>query len=470
MQLYVKTIRTALDAFSLYQRVSKGENHIFLDSSKQDLPYGRYSSMGANPFLTIKYEHDCIYEKRGDAPFLATDTQQTIFEYLNEKMEQYKVENPTKLPFVGGAIGYVSYDLGCRLEHIAMTSEPVAEVPEAYFVFYDNVVTVDHSTEQVSITGLGILEDAKKSVDALICQIEGEGQRGKLQEAPAETQPPPCFQSPFSAKEYKEAVETMRNYIREGDIYIANMTHTFSSPFQNDPQKTYETLRTVNPAPFSAYLPLEGFTVLCSSPERFLEVRKDQVETRPIKGTMPRGSTQEEDEENKRILEHSEKDKSELLMIVDLERNDLSKVCQPGTVKVTELFKTEAFATVFHLVSTVVGTLQDGCTAVDCLRATFPGGSITGAPKIRAMELIDALERNQRNLYTGSIGYFGFDGNAAFNIVIRSILIKDQLAHIGVGGGITWESDAQSEYEETIAKARALFRSLGADYSTESSW
>jgi para-aminobenzoate synthetase component 1 len=200
-----------------------------------------------------------------------------------------------------------------------------------------------------------------------------------------------------------------------------------------------------------------------------LEVRNGQVQTRPIKGTIARGHTAEEDEKNRTLLENSEKDKSELLMIVDLERNDLSKVCKPGSVTVPELFQIEAFATVFHLVSTVVGTLQDSCTAVDCLRACFPGGSITGAPKIRAMELIDALERNRRNLYTGSIGYFGFDGNADFNIVIRSILLKDQTAHIGVGGGITWESDAASEYEETIAKAVALFQSLEADYSVSSS-
>lgn len=464
MKLHVKAIQTTLDAVQIYKRITKGENHIFLDSSKRDLPYGHYSMIGANPFLTIKYENDCIYEKRGAGPFLLCDTDQTIFDYLNETIAQYKVENPTKLPFVGGAIGYFSYDFGCQLEQIRMTSVELETVPEAYFVFYDNAVIVDHSTEQVFLTGLGILEDAEKSVEGLLHQIEMQQAMGEGEESSLILEETPLFQSPFSAKEYKEAIERVRAYIREGDIYIANMTHTFSRAFQDDPQKTYEKLRKVNPAPFSAYMPLEGFSVLCSSPERFLEVRNGQVQTRPIKGTIARGKTPEEDANNKRKLENSEKDQSELLMIVDLERNDFSKVCQPGTVKVTELFKIEQFATVFHLVATIVGTLKDGCTAVDCLSATFPGGSITGAPKIRAMEIIDELERNRRNLYTGCIGYFGFDGNADFNIVIRSILIKNQVAHIGVGGGITWESDAQSEYEETIAKAIALFRSLEADY------
>ena len=276
--------------------------------------------------------------------------------------------------------------------------------------------------------------------------------------------PKPVFKSPFSSLEYQSAVNKMKDYIREGHIYIANMTHTFSSEFNRPGIEVYEKLRQINPAPFSAYMPLEGFSILSSSPERFIEIKSGKIQTRPIKGTRPRGKTPEEDEFNKNELIMSEKDKSELLMIVDLERNDLSKVCIPGSVKVTELFKIEAYATVFHLVSTIEGQLEKGKTPVDCIKATFPGGSITGAPKIRAMEIIDELEKTKRNIYTGAIGYLGFDGNADFNIVIRTILLKDNMAHIGVGGGITWESETLAEYDETIDKAVALFKSLGADY------
>lgn len=463
MNLHVTSIQTTLNAFELYQRIANREDSIFLDSSKADLPYGRYSIIGANPFLTMKYEQQKLWERVGNEPFVVCETQTHVYDYLKGKLAQYQIDNPTNLPFVGGAIGYFSYDFGCREEQVAMTATEVVTVPDAYFVFYDNAILVDHSTKEVFVTGLGIREDAQQSVDGIIAQIANIPCE-RLCPNSSKSEPAPVFQSPFSSEAYQKTIERMRTYIREGHIYIANLTHTFQSRFQNHPLLTYETLRKRNPAPFSAFLPLHGFSVLCSSPERFLKVTNGQVETRPIKGTIPRGSTPEEDARNKKRLEASEKDKSELLMIVDLERNDLSKVCKPGSVKVTELFQIEAFATVFHLVSTVVGTLDDSYTAVDCLKAAFPGGSITGAPKKRAMEIIDELEATRRNLYTGCIGYFGFDGAADFNIIIRSILLKDETAYIGVGGGITWESEPKQEYEETIAKAMALFQSMDADY------
>lgn len=464
MKLHVSSIQTNLDAFELYRRIADGEDSISLDSSKTDLPYGRYSILGVNSFLTMKYEQHLIYEKIGSGPFVPCDTQPNVFDYLKEKMAQYHVDNPSTLPFVGGAIGYLSYDLGCQEEEVTMTAKELVAVPDAYFVFYDNAIVVDHSMQEVFVTGLGIREAAQTSVDSILAKIQSSPKEASCP-TPSKTGETPFFQSPFSADDYQKTIERVRHYIREGHSYITNVTHTFQSAFQGDPLLTYESLRERNPAPFSAFLPLHGFSVLCSSPERFLQVRNGQVQTRPIKGTIPRGRTPEEDAHNQKRLETSEKDRSELLMIVDLERNDLSKVCKPGSVKVTELFKLEAFATVFHLVSTVVGTLDDSYTAVDCLRAGFPGGSITGAPKKRAMEIIDELEATRRNLYTGCIGYFGFDGAADFNIIIRSILVKDQRAYIGVGGGITWESEPQTEYEETIAKAMALFQSLGADYS-----
>jgi para-aminobenzoate synthetase component 1 len=204
----------------------------------------------------------------------------------------------------------------------------------------------------------------------------------------------------------------------------------------------------------------EGFNIICSSPERFLSIKKRVVETRPIKGTMPRGFNVAEDLKNKNILINSEKDKAELLMVVDLERNDLSKVCKPGSVKVTELFKLEEYSTVFHLVSTVIGELKEAVSPLDCIKACFPGGSITGTPKIRSMEIIEELEPVRRNIYTGALGYLGFEGNVDLNIIIRTILIKDNKAYFGVGGGITWDSKEESEYDETLDKAKALMRVL----------
>lgn len=353
VQFYIKTLCTPLDAFEIYKIVAKGEDCIFLDSSKRELPYGRYSIIGINPFLSVKYENNRIYEKSCGECFSPQDTHKNIFHYLKEKIQKYQLKNPTALPFVGGAIGYFSYDFGCRQKNITMPPEQIASVPDVYFIFYDNTIIFDHSKGQAYVTGLGILQDAKESADALIFQIKNnEYSENKYTEKNEEFfEKPihkPFLKSRFSDKDYIKAIEKMQYYINKGDIHLANMTHTFSGVFQNNPLSTYENLRRINPAPFSAYLPLDGFYVLCSSPERFLKVRNKNVETRPIKGTVPRGQTPIEDEINRHILENSEKDKAELAMITKLEENDLRKVCKPDTVKVSDLFKIETFATVFH--------------------------------------------------------------------------------------------------------------------------
>ncbi|MDU5107890.1 aminodeoxychorismate synthase component I, partial [Clostridium sp.] len=268
------------------------------------------------------------------------------------------------------------------------------------------------------------------------------------------------FISNFNKSEYKTAITKMKNYIVSGDIYIANMTQRFYTDSAEDSFEIYKKLRSINKAPFSAYMNFNDFQIISSSPERFLEVNNRKVVTRPIKGTRPRGKNKEEDKKNSLELLNSEKDKAELLMVVDLERNDLSKVCKPHSVKVTELFKLETYATVFHLVSTVEGELKDEVSAIKCIKECFPGGSITGTPKIRAMEIIEELEALKRNIYTGSIGYFDFRGNADFNIAIRTIIKKDNKAYFGVGGGITYDSNEEDEYNETLDKAKALMRVL----------
>ena len=265
-----------------------------------------------------------------------------------------------------------------------------------------------------------------------------------------------------------DAVQRMIHYIVEGDIYIANMTQRLQITSSMPPFELFEQLRKNNPSPFGGYFNYGDFQVVSASPERFLKMTDGLIQTRPIKGTRKRGSTQEEDNALKQELEQSGKDKSELLMIVDLERNDLNRVCIPGSVVVDELFSVETYATVFHLIANVTGILRPELTVMDLIEAAFPGGSITGAPKLRAMELIDELEHSRRNLYTGSMGYLSLDGNCDFNIVIRTALYKEGVYHLGVGGGITFESDLAFEYEETLQKAKALLEALGgsidADY------
>ncbi len=264
----------------------------------------------------------------------------------------------------------------------------------------------------------------------------------------------------FTHKEYVDAVEKARQYIIAGDIFEVNLSQRFEAELSITPYELYQRLRQINPAPFACYLDFDEVSVVSASPERFLRVQGDWVETRPIKGTRPRGKTPEEDQALAKELLTSAKDRAENIMIVDLERNDLGRLCRFGTVKVTELAILEVFPTVFHLTSTVVGRLREGQNCIDLLKATFPGGSITGAPKVRAMEIIDELEPTKRSVYTGSIGYLSFNGDLDLNIAIRTFLVKGRKAYFQVGGAVVYDSDPEAEYQETLDKARALIDAL----------
>lgn len=321
------------------------------------------------------------------------------------------------------------------------------------FILYNNIIIFDLLNNKCFITAL---ENREESIN----EIEEKILDGSKIEEKSFVEGNNKFYSNFTKEQYIKAVKKMKDYIVDGDIYIANMTQRFYCHCTKDSFDIYSNLRNINKAPFSAYLNYNDFQVISSSPERFIQIKDGRVITRPIKGTRPRGKNKEKDDFYRKELENSEKDKSELLMIVDLERNDLSKVCDKNSVIVSELFKIEEYATVFHLVSTIEGNLKSENSAVKCIREAYPGGSITGAPKIRAMEIIEELEGIKRNLYTGIIGYFDLRGNSDFNIVIRTILKKDDKAYFGVGGGITYESNEEDEYEETIQKAKALMKVL----------
>jgi len=262
-------------------------------------------------------------------------------------------------------------------------------------------------------------------------------------------------------------VAAAREYIYAGDIFQVNLSQRFDVDLHTDPYELYRRLRLINPAPFACYLNFDDVTVAGASPERFLRLTEDLVETRPMKGTRPRGRSAAEDDALAGELIHSIKDRAENVMIVDLERNDLGRVCRYGTVRVRELWTLERYATVFQLTSTVEGRLREGKNRTDLLKASFPGGSITGAPKVRAMEIIDELEPTRRSIYTGSLGYLSFDGTMDLNIVIRTFIIKDGKAYFQVGGGIVSDSEPEAEYQETMDKARALIEALEISSFTE---
>jgi len=444
----VKEIQINLNPLEVYNVFKKESDTILLDSSKEDKNLSKFSFIGLNPFMTFEAKgKSCLVDN--------IEVSGEPFEVLDELIEKYKLSEDIypEIPLISGAIGYISYDVCRILENLPNNSEEDFEISDIKFIFYNNIIIFDLQNNKQYITSLN---GDKKEVDLILNKIK---QAIKIKEIIVEEKNK-SFISNFNKEDYKSAITKLKDYIVSGDVYIANMTQRFYTESTEDSFEIYKKLRSINKAPFSAFMNFNDFQVISSSPERFLEINNRKVITRPIKGTRPRGRTKEEDTINSLELLNSEKDKAELLMVVDLERNDLSKVCKPHSVKVTELFKLETYATVFHLVSTVEGELKEGVSAIKCIKECFPGGSITGTPKIRAMEIIEELEGLKRNIYTGSIGYFDFRGNADFNIAIRTIIKKDNKAYFGVGGGITYDSIEEEEYNETLDKAEALMRVL----------
>ena len=451
-QRVIKELEEYISAADIFQILKKEKDLAFLDSSLVN-QLGRYSVIGRKPYLKLVKDGGKFYINNIE------ETDITFEDYLRKYLRKNEDKNTTELPLISGAVGYFSYEYGRKLMQVTSSEKDIVSIPDAVLVFYDLFVIEDCQEKKTYLVANGITEDAGELIKKTEQKIKEKKTSGEISETEKKAYNIEAFPN-FKKEEYKQAVDEMIHYIIEGDIYIANMTQQMTVKSQKKPEDVFWDLRKNNPSPFGGYLDYDDFQIVCASPERFLKMKKGHVETRPIKGTRKRGETPEEDMIMRKELETSEKDKSELLMIVDLERNDLNRVCKPGSVKVTELFTVEEYATVFHLVSNIEGELEDGRNFADLLEAAFPGGSITGAPKYRAMEIIDELEHGRRNLYTGSIGYLTLDGDCDFNIVIRTALYKDGAYHLGVGGGITAESELEFEYEETLQKAKAVLEAM----------
>jgi len=437
----------------------------FLDSGMGRRRLGRWSFIGGDPFLVMR--------SRGrEITLLDAGGERAVdgdpFEVLGGLLQEYRLDGiPAGLPFAGGAVGYLSYDLGHFVERLPSHAVDDLQLPECYLAFYDAVAAFDHLEGRAYVastgfpeTGSGGMERARARLDELRGLLAGARPLDGDGRCPRSAGGPVGLRSNFTHEGYVAAVQRVREYIQAGDIFQANISQRFEADMPLAPYELYRRLRGINPAPFAAFLNLDGVAVVSASPERFLRVRGDRVETRPIKGTRPRGHDLAADEAQARELVNSAKDRAEHVMIVDLERNDLGRICRYGTVRVSELAALERYATVFHLTSTVEGRLRPGTGVVGLLKSTFPGGSITGAPKVRAMEIIDEIEPTRRSVYTGSIGYLGFDGDLDLNIVIRTILVKERKAYFQVGGAVVYDSDPEAEYAETLDKAQALIRAL----------
>lgn len=463
----VQEVSTSLKAPEAFELLKDQPFCFFLDSGMDPETLGRCSFMGSDPFLILKSYGERI-------TLIYGDRQETVignpFDVLGQMLEKYALDpSPSPIPLIGGAVGYLSYDLCHFIERLPATAIDDLKLPECYIAFYDAIIAFDHleGRTYISATGFPEMEEASR-------RSKAQERIDELRAILAET---PCLEETihsgvvissknakiranFTHEEYVKAVAAAREYIASGDIFQVNLSQRFEVDLPIAPYELYRKLRLINPAPFACYLNFDDVAVASASPERFLRLDGDLVETRPMKGTRPRGKSAAEDDALARELLQSVKDRAENVMIVDLERNDLGRVCKYGTVRVRELWTLERYATVFQLTSTVEGRLREGKSRIDLLKATFPGGSISGAPKVRAMEIIDELEPNRRGIYTGSLGYLSFDGGMDLNIVIRTFLIKDGIAYFQVGGGIVSDSDPEAEYQETLDKARALIEAL----------
>lgn len=453
--LAIKKYTQSSEAAVFFESIKERDFAFFLDSSKRHERFGRYSYVGFDPLLTYQVKgNEVLIREEGKALY----STENAFDALNRLYLKYARAYEAPYPFVGGFVGYLGYDLCHHVEVLPKTAQDKVDIPDAFLGLYDGIVIFDHEKKETIIAALGLKKDAETRIMEIETLIRDAKEMTPWCENAA------CMAIPSVSKDkYVEGVQAVRDYIKNGDVYQVNYTQHFKVPLSVTPWDLYKKLRSVNPAPFSSYLNFGEGTLASSSPERFIKIENRKIETRPIKGTMPRyADDMERDLATRERLLNSEKDQSELLMIVDLERNDIGKVAKVGTVTVPELFCLETYETVHHLVATVRGELDDSQSVIDCLKATFPGGSITGAPKIKAMEVIDTLEPVCRNVYTGSIGYLGLNGDVDLNIVIRTLVIKDNQAYFGVGGGVVWDSDPLSEYEESLTKARALLKALNA--------
>jgi para-aminobenzoate synthetase component 1 len=426
-----------------------------------------FSFIGFDPFLTWWAKADkIVVDSDGRCEEFSGDP----LAHLRELVSRYRSPQEAGIPFCGGAVGYFGYEFGARGEGIHTSGPDDAEIPDAMFGFYDGVIAIEHSTDKTYVIARPVAQrNAAEILARLRDAVDSVSEDGPIAEHSPRSFAAPAGEpvSNLTRESYLARVVRVKEYVAAGDVYQVNLSQRFEMPTAEDPYAIYHRLRALSPAPFGAYLDLGGFQILSSSPELFLRVdKKGRALTRPIKGTRPRGKTPAEDQRLSAELLASEKDHAELLMIVDLERNDLGRVCRYGSIQVEELHRIETHPTVFHLVASIVGQLRDNADVFDCLRSMLPGGSITGAPKIRAMQIIDELEPCRRHIYTGSIGYLGFDGTCDLNIAIRTILCRKGRASYHVGGGIVSDSDPEAEYQETLTKGRAMRAALSGEQTT----
>ena len=471
----VEELVPAPDPFETCMRFAGLPSLVFLDSATDAEHLGRHSFLTADPWSAVRSKA-LLTQQLVDGRWVRVEPD--ALAHARALLAPHAAEPLADLPpFQGGAAGYLGYDWGATLERVPRPRYDDYALPDVLLGLYDWVIAWDHPAGRAWVISTGIPERGTARTDRAARRLTFVKERltdrriggwadsnstANRLSAPSYPVPGvPGVRSNFTREGYLDAVARVIEYIFAGDVFQANLSQRLEAPLAGTPLELYGRLRRRNPAPFAAFLDCGDVVIASSSPERFLRVHDGrQVETRPIKGTRPRGVGPEHDAALALALAESDKDRAENVMIVDLLRNDLSRVCRPGTVRVPELFAIEHYATVHHMVSTVVGELAPEHDGVDLLRAAFPGGSITGAPKVRAMQIIAELEPTARGAYCGAIGYVSVTGALDTNIVIRTYLVLGRDVYFQVGGGIVADSDPEQEYRETLDKARGLVAAL----------
>jgi anthranilate synthase component I len=451
---------------SAFRKIDDGKTSFLLESVEGGEKWGRYSFLGSGSSHLFRSKGE-EFEILKNSKILRKGKAKDPLRALQEFMGNYHPVLQEDLPrFSGGAVGYLSYDVVRSFEKIPEQLRQDIDLYDCSFMITDTLLVFDNLKKKIKVIfnlfldGRQTLEEAYQEARERIKSIIARLQRRDPPSLGRRPFAPSPLRSNFSKEDYMKVVEKAKEYIRAGDIIQVVPSQRFSTEIHAEPFDVYRALRSINPSPYLFYLKMNGMILMGSSPEVMVRLEGKQIELRPIAGTRPRGRTPEEDRKMEKDLLADEKEKAEHIMLVDLGRNDVGRISEIGSVKVTELMTVERYSHVMHIVSNVQGMLAPGKNAFDVFRATFPAGTVSGAPKIRAMEIIEELEPSRRGFYAGAVGYFSFLGNMDTCIAIRSILIKDGKAYVQAGGGVVADSDPEKEYEETLHKARAIFKAI----------
>jgi para-aminobenzoate synthetase component 1 len=437
-----------------------------LDSAMTAEGIGRHSFAGSDPYAVVRAREDLIDVEvrravRPGLPLGIHRLEGDPLELLRELCPSAPVAADVAIPFIGGAVGYLGYELADRIEAFDFRAKDDLALPDLCLLLVDRMLAFDAVLQRLSIHTLGFAAEPEAAAER--AEAAADELMARLELPPPTPAPPSSERAPtppfvfFDRASYSDAVTVAKEEIAAGNVYQVCLTHRMDRDFAADPWYLYQRLRRLNPAPFASYIELDDLAIVSSSPERFLRLTPErEAESRPIKGTRPRGASPERDDALRRELASSEKDRAENLMIVDLVRNDLGRVCDTGSVSVPDLMAIEDYAAVFQMVSTVRGRLREDRDRVDLIRATFPPGSMTGAPKIAAMRILDRLEPVRRGIYSGALGYFDVRGGLDLCVVIRTVIVRLGRAYVHAGGGIVADSNPSDEWDETLDKARPL--------------